>query len=730
MFTCFKRNLVKELKVAQLAGSVAELSAYHHGETSLMSTIINLAQNFVGANNLNLLLPIGQFGTRLHGGKDAASPRYIFTALHPLTRLLFNPKDDPLLNYINDDGQLVEPDFYCPILPTVLVNGAEGIGTGWSTRIPNYNPRDIIQNLKRLINGEQTRSMRPYFKNFRGQIDQIDDTRVITSGEVAVIDDNTIEITELPISVWTQGYKESVLEPSLHGEEKKPATITDYREYHTDTTVRFVVKMTPEQFKVASSAGFHKFFKLQKPLSLNSMVLFDHNGCLRRYDNVNEILLEFHKVRTGLYVKRKEYMEGMLGAESLKLDNIARFILEKIEGKIKVENLKKAEIIRILREKKYDPDPIAKWKQRVVKERGYNNEDMNPAANEDENGDEQSSDKHDFDYLLSMPIWNLTMEKKDEILKQQRTKADELGKLKAKTPSQLWLDDLDQFLSEMDKFEQKEKEEDAAAQLKAYKAGQASKGASNKRGNEKAGKQEYLPSQHGERVKAEIDPTLISKSNKESEKKEILKVKKEDKRDMNIVDIITRTTDLNETAIVQFADNLGKPKAKEKKEKPEKAEKAARKPKADKSDEANGDEPTTISDSDESIVKTARSDKEKEPPKKAMKKSTQSESKLKDNSKKITNFFSKKTKKDDSESDMDVTEADASLSSLDSEPAERRVIARARKEVKYDEIALDSDSNDSANKNAKKKYESDDEIVIDEDEDDAVQLVNVLFNTL
>ena len=209
------------------------------------------------------------------------------------------------------------------------------------------------------------------------------------------------------------------------------------------------------------------------------MVLFDHNGCLRRYDSVNEILLEFHKVRTNLYVKRKEFMEGMLVAESLKLGNIARFILEKIEGKIKVENLKKAGIIKILRDKKYDPDPIAKWKQRVVKERGYNNEDMSPAANEDENVEEQSSDKHHFDYLLSMPFCQLTMENKDEILKQQNTKADELAKLKAKTPSQLWLDDLDQFLNELDKYEHKEKEEDAAAQLKAYKAG----------------KQEYLPSQ-------------------------------------------------------------------------------------------------------------------------------------------------------------------------------------------------------------------------------------------
>jgi DNA topoisomerase-2 len=191
-----------------LAGAVAELSSYNHGEESLLKTIINLAQNFVGSNNFNLLFPIGQFGSRIDGGKNFGKPDCIFTALHPLTRLLFNPKDDPLLNYTNDNGQLVEPDFYCPIIPTVLVNGAEGNGTEWSTRIPNYNPRDIIQNLKCLINGEQTQLMLPYFKNFQGQINRIDDTNVITSGKVVVIDENTIEITELPISVWTQEYKD------------------------------------------------------------------------------------------------------------------------------------------------------------------------------------------------------------------------------------------------------------------------------------------------------------------------------------------------------------------------------------------------------------------------------------------------------------------------------------------------------------------------------------------
>ena len=173
LYTCFKLNLVKELKVAQLADSVAEHSCYHHGEASLQGTIVNLAQNYVGSNNINLLMPIGQFGTRLHGGKDSASARYIFTQMNTLTRLLFNPKDDPMLAYINDDGQRVEPEWYCPILPTVLVNGCEGIGTGWASKIPNFNPREIIANLQRMIRGEAAKSMKPFYKNFRGTIRQL-----------------------------------------------------------------------------------------------------------------------------------------------------------------------------------------------------------------------------------------------------------------------------------------------------------------------------------------------------------------------------------------------------------------------------------------------------------------------------------------------------------------------------------------------------------------------------
>lgn len=167
LFGCFKRKLVKEIKVAQLAGYVSEKTAYHHGEVSLTQTIVGLAQTFVGSNNINLLMPNGQFGTRAQGGKDAASARYIFTNVPRMTRALFHPHDDPILNYQVEDDMGIEPDVYLPVVPLVLIDGADGIGTGWSTSIPNYNPVDIVDNIRRKMNDEPLVKMIPWFRGFR-----------------------------------------------------------------------------------------------------------------------------------------------------------------------------------------------------------------------------------------------------------------------------------------------------------------------------------------------------------------------------------------------------------------------------------------------------------------------------------------------------------------------------------------------------------------------------------
>lgn len=136
-----------------MAGYIAENSAYHHGEMSLVETIIGMAQNHTGSNNINLLMPNGQFGSRNQGGKDHASARYIFTVLNRVSRMIFPEPDDHVLTYVEDDGQIVEPEYYMPIIPMILVNGCQGIGTGWSTFIPNFNPRELCDIIKRKLKG-------------------------------------------------------------------------------------------------------------------------------------------------------------------------------------------------------------------------------------------------------------------------------------------------------------------------------------------------------------------------------------------------------------------------------------------------------------------------------------------------------------------------------------------------------------------------------------------------
>uniref|UniRef100_A0A8D1BY16 DNA topoisomerase 2 n=1 Tax=Sus scrofa TaxID=9823 RepID=A0A8D1BY16_PIG len=509
LFTCFKRNDKREVKVAQLAGSVAEMSSYHHGEMSLMMTIINLAQNFVGSNNLNLLQPIGQFGTRLHGGKDSASPRYIFTMLSPLARLLFPPKDDHTLKFLYDDNQRVEPEWYIPIIPMVLINGAEGIGTGWSCKIPNFDVREVVNNIRLLMDGKEPLPMLPSYKNFKGTIEELAPNQYVISGEVAILNSTTIEISELPIRTWTQTYKEQVLEPMLNGTEKTPPLITDYREYHTDTTVKFVVKMTEEKLAEAERVGLHKVFKLQTSLTCNSMVLFDHVGCLKKYDTVLDILRDFFELRLKYYGLRKEWLLGMLGAESAKLNNQARFILEKIDGKIIIENKPKKELIKVLIQRGYDSDPVKAWKEAQQKV---------PDEEENEESDnEKEADKSDsvadsgptFNYLLDMPLWYLTKEKKDELCKLRNEKEQELETLKRKSPSDLWKEDLAAFIEELEAVEAKEKQDE--------QIGLPGKGGKAK--GKKTQMAEVLPSPCGKRVIPRVTVEMKAEAEKKIKKK-------------------------------------------------------------------------------------------------------------------------------------------------------------------------------------------------------------------
>ncbi|XP_070702301.1 DNA topoisomerase 2-beta isoform X1 [Pempheris klunzingeri] len=511
LFTCMKRNDKREVKVAQLAGSVAEMSAYHHGEQALMMTIVNLAQNFVGSNNVNILQPLGQFGTRINGGKDAASPRYIFTMLSPLAKLLFPAMDANLLKFLYDDNQKVEPEWYIPIIPLVLVNGAEGIGTGWACKIPNYDPREIVNNINRLLNHQDPLLMLPSYKNFKGVIHELGQNQYLVSGEVSVIDRNTIEITELPVRTWTQTYKESVLEPMLQGTDKTPALINDYKEYHTDTTVKFVVRLSEEKLAQAEAVGLHKVFKLQSSLTCNSMVLFDHMGCLKRYDSVQDILKEFFELRLHYYKLRKDWSVGSLGAESAKLSNQARFVLEKIEGKVSIENKSKRELIRMLVQKGYESDPVAAW---VKAQEKAQEEDYQEGNDSDSSVDSGSSSGPNFNYILNMPLWCLTKEKVDELLKQRDQKRVELNDLQKKLPEDLWREDLAVFIEELDKLEAIEREEQSLG-----KAIKLVKGKVGKPKVKKMNLEETMPSPFGRRVEPPTQPIKADAAKKLTKKK-------------------------------------------------------------------------------------------------------------------------------------------------------------------------------------------------------------------
>jgi DNA topoisomerase-2 len=329
MFSCFQKNLTAEMKVAQLAAYVAEKSSYHHGEVSLAETIVKLANDYTGSNNINLLEPCGQFGTRLMGGKDASQTRYIFTKLTKEARKLFDPNDDAILNYLDDDGRSIEPDFYMPTLPTVLINGTEGIGTGFSCYVPPYNPKDIRDNILNHLHGKSMKKMKPWFRGFKGRIFEHDDAWM-TEGVWDVIG-KTVKVSELPPGRWTQDYKEH-LDALV---EKK--IISSFTNNSTTENVDFVIQDY-------TGKDIIKDLKLQKTLRTTNMHLFHPTKGIHKYDTAESILSDFIKLRYEYYKKRKEHLIKVLETKSKMCEYKSRFVMMVINGDIIVFRRKKQEL--------------------------------------------------------------------------------------------------------------------------------------------------------------------------------------------------------------------------------------------------------------------------------------------------------------------------------------------------------------------------------------------------
>jgi DNA topoisomerase-2 len=318
------------MKVAQLAGYVAEQTAYHHGEASLQGTIINLAQNFVGANNLNLLEPSGQFGTRLAGGKDAASSRYIFTRLSPTTKRIFHPADNSVLKYVVDDGQQVEPEYYVPVLPMILVNGAEGIGTGFSCYVPPYDVEVLKHNIQCALDQVAMAPMVPHFKGFRGRTTKTKDHTWVLEGIVEK-EGTQLHVTELPPGKWIQDFKEHLDDLVEKG------TIQKYENHSTETQPDFRIWGAAFEDPV-------KELGLTKTIHTSNMYLRGPNGSLKKYNSPEEILVDYLDIRIQVYKKRKAWLLKEFDSEIEWLSEKARFITGVINGSLKVLNVPLAQV--------------------------------------------------------------------------------------------------------------------------------------------------------------------------------------------------------------------------------------------------------------------------------------------------------------------------------------------------------------------------------------------------
>jgi DNA topoisomerase-2 len=418
LFTAFKRKLTQEIKVAQFSGSVSEISSYHHGESSLNGAIIGLAQNFVGANNINLFEPKGQFGTRLQGGKDSASERYIFTNLNPLTRYIYPSLDDNVLKYLDDDGTPVEPVYYAPIIPMILINGSKGIGTGFSSDILPYNPLSIIDYVIATIQNKEKPQVLPYFQGFKGIITPINSSKYLIKGKYDIISDNQVRVYELPVGTWNDDYKQT-LENLIQDDGKKTgknkSIITDYTDMSTDCSVDITITFSPgfiqKMVQTETEYGcceLEKFLKLYTTKTSTNMHMFDETEKLKKFDNVEDIIDYYINIRRNIYKLRKDYLLKALKTELLVLTNKARFITDILNDKIILKRKKKEEVINMLSHAKYDC----------------------------------IDDDNEFKYLTKLPMDSVTEENVEKILKDRDNKNKELEILINKTEDMIWFEEL------------------------------------------------------------------------------------------------------------------------------------------------------------------------------------------------------------------------------------------------------------------------------------------------
>jgi len=393
----WKTGSEKTKKIFQLAGVVADQAYYHHGNASLENAIITMAQRF--KNNAPLLEEEGQFGSLR--SPQAGAPRYIGTKLSENFRLLY--KDFELLEYKEEEGEQIEPRFFLPVIPTVLINGSSGIAVGFASNILNRDVKSIIECCQKVLMGKKISEVKPQLVGFTGDFvqDVENNKRWVIRGRFNRANTTTVKLSELPPSMTYEKYEE-ILDKLV-----EDRVIVSYDDNCKDN-IDYTIKFTRSALEKLDDEKLIKLLKLEES-STEIYSTLDEMGKLKIFESTTHIIEYFVNFRLGYYNKRKEWLLNKLNRDLKILSNRGRFIKAIIDGKLVVNNVAKAKIVEGI-------------------------ESM---------GLEKVDDS--YDYLLRMPIYSLTKEMYEKLKEDFKLKKEEISKLEGTHPKDMYMDDLNEL---------------------------------------------------------------------------------------------------------------------------------------------------------------------------------------------------------------------------------------------------------------------------------------------
>jgi len=399
VYTMMKNNIKNPKKVSQLAADVSSQTQYLHGEVNLQGVIVNMVQNFAGTNNMNLLYPESSFGNRCF--PQAAAARYIFTRKTDVFDKIFNPEDNDILIDQEFEGDRIEPKFYVPTLPMILINGSEGIGSGWAQKILPRNPKDLKKAIKNYLDGKVLKRIKPWFGDFTGTVEHVEGNSWDVSGILIQKNLTTFRVTEIPPNVSLDKYTAQLIKLEDKG------IITSFTDYSDPGTnyFEFTIKVKRDFSKNKTHEQMLRTLYLTKRMTEN-FTCMDENNKVREFQSELEILQAYCDIRFKHYSYRKANIIKRKCDSVAVLMNKCNFIDHIITNKLKIKNMTKAEIVEYL---------------------GVNNFDKVERS---------------FNYLLNMPIYNMSTDQHKKLMDECVLIQHEIEKIKETSEANMWLADL------------------------------------------------------------------------------------------------------------------------------------------------------------------------------------------------------------------------------------------------------------------------------------------------